>query len=99
MPRPMTKGGPTDQIRQNGGFDLFVTFAMAAAGKPVPVAAYAVTRMLTNIALMFPDREGADAFIDQFAADVKNELDLNWEDREKLIADSVASIHLEGGNG
>ena len=99
MAKAMIPDGPTDKVRNSGGSDLFVTLAMAMGGQRTDVCAYALARCMANVALMFDDADTAKSFIADLAADAVNELELNWPEREKLMADAVASTSTETGHG
>jgi len=99
MPYKIIKGGLTDQVRQMGGDSLYISLAMATGGHRVDISVYALTRMMSSMGLMFEDINDARAVIRQMAEDAIGELELNFPDRERLIAEGRASIHREAGHG
>lgn len=99
MAHPMVKDGATDQVRRAGGESLFITLALASGGQRVDVCVYAFTRLLANVALSLDDIDQARDLLNQVAQDAISELELNWPDRKRLIAESLATTHREPGHG
>lgn len=99
MPKPMIPGGPTERVKNGGGQDLFISLVTTMAGNSIDVCAFAVARCTCNVAFCLSEREEAKAFIRQIAEDAINELELNWPNRDQLVADAIASWSPQPGNG
>lgn len=99
MAKSMIPGGPTDEVRQAGGYDLFVALALSMGGKSFDVCAYALIRALAIVAINIDNKEAAVQFLRDAADDAINELELNWPDRDQLIGDAIASASPEVGHG
>lgn len=97
MPRAMVAGGSTDQVAKAGGARLFNELQMLLAGNEVGACVYALTRSIVVIGLLHDDLAEGSALIRQMAEDSVNELELNWPDREQLIADGAAAMQAMAG--
>lgn len=99
MPKTMIPGGPTDKVRKNGGEELFVTLAIAMGGQRVDTCVYAVTRLMSQLGLSHDSLNQATELMTQMAADANSELELNWPERDSLMAAAIANFHSRGGHG
>lgn len=97
--KQMIAGGATDQVRTIGGEDLFITLTTSMAGKRLDACVYALTRCMSNLGLLLDSADDASALFGRMAADAGNELALNWDNRQRLLAEARAQYHADGGHG
>jgi len=97
MAGEMIEGGPTERVMKAGGEDAYREIAAALAGRNLDVCVYALTRAMTSIGLNLGTHEAGVTLVREMADDAINELELNREDRAKLLAEARAVYHSKGG--